>query len=55
MKTKNKTPRPTVEDSASSKKPRGLKHHPFVVPILTFFALFFMTAIGLVLFNGLTV
>ena len=55
MKTKNKTPRPTVEDSASSKKPRGLKHHPFVVPILTFFALFFMTAIGLVLFNGQTV
>jgi uncharacterized protein YabE (DUF348 family) len=55
MKTKKKNTRTAVESPGASKEPRRLRHHPFVVPVITFLALFFMTSIGLVLFNGQTV
>jgi len=52
MKTSKKTRSKTARREQKEQWPRGMKHHPFVVPVLTFLALFFMTAIGLVLFNG---
>ena len=55
MKTKKKNTRTATEGPGASKEPRRLRHHPFVVPVVTFLALFFMTSIGLVLFNGQTV
>ena len=55
MKTKKKNTRTAAESPGASKEPRRLRHHPFVVPVITFLALFFMTSIGLVLFNGQTV
>jgi uncharacterized protein YabE (DUF348 family) len=52
MKTSKKPRSKTARSEQKEQWPRGMKHHPFVVPVLTFLTLFFMTAIGLVLFNG---
>lgn len=52
MKNKQKHSKASETLPKPQNWPRGIKHHPFVVPVITFLALFFMTAIGLVLFNG---
>lgn len=52
MRTNTKDSKQDGKQKDTQKWPKGIKHHPFVIPVITFLTLFFLTAIGLVFFNG---
>lgn len=55
---KKETKPPKAKSKKQSKNTffsKELHKHPFVVPVVTFFALFFISLIGIVVFNGQTI
>lgn len=44
-----------VKEAKAADKKDGLHKHPFVVPVVTFFVLFFVSVVGFISFNGQTV
>ena len=44
-----------VKEAKVTSKKDGLHKHPFIVPVVTFFVLFFVSLIGFISFNGQTI